>query len=56
MMNKNHFIRKPGRSHKVVITESISPLAEVIETIPCGSAEAAWQTYRRLKKDQGKML
>lgn len=50
------FVRKPSfRNGKwyVDITAGISPLAEVIETHGSTSREAAFQTYRRIKKEQG---
>jgi hypothetical protein len=52
-------VRKPTfrqGAHCVVVAESMSPLSKEIEVIPCISREAAWKTYRRIKKEQGKML
>ena len=52
-------IRKPTfrqGAYCVVIAESLSPLSKEIEVIPCSSREAAWQAYRRIKKEQGKMF
>lgn len=57
MKQKNSlFVRKPNSRNEVVVMEGISPLSKIVETIPCRNHEIAWQTYRQLKKDQGKML
>lgn len=37
----------------VPITDGAGPLANELELIPCGGREAAFQTYRRLKKERG---
>jgi len=53
------YVQKPTQRNGqwcVVIRESISPLAKKIEVISCGGREAAYQSYRRIKKQQGKGL
>lgn len=39
----------------VEITEGLSPLANVIETVKCpGGRESAFQTYRQIMKELGR--
>lgn len=46
-----------GGQWVVNITEGRSPLAEPIESIPCGDSQtAAWGVYRQVQKDRGIML
>lgn len=55
----SNFVRKPFiRAGKwvVVIAESRSPIAEVIEIITCTGEEDARNTYRRIKKQKGAWL
>ena len=52
-------VRKPTKSLKgwvVLISETASPLSPVIERIECSSREQAWQIYRQIKIEQGKMI
>jgi len=54
------YVRQPtlkdGR-YVIEICDSMSPLATVVETVPAGaSRESAWQSYRHIKKSQGRML
>lgn len=56
---KEYFVRNPAMLNGVwcvVVAESASPLAKVIEVVPCGSRDGALQTYRRVKKEQGEWL
>lgn len=53
-------INKPALRNgqwSVVISESRSPVSKEIKVIICpGGKEAAYQAYRRLRKEQGKGL
>lgn len=55
-MKKIH-IQKPIRrngQYCVLITNGKSPItSEILEVIECGSRESAWETYRRVKKENG---
>ena len=42
-----------GGVYSVMIREGISPLAKVIEIIPCGSYYEAKKTAERVKRDIG---
>lgn len=49
-------VHKPIKSSNgwvVLITAGKSSFSEVIERIECYSREAAWQTYRHIKKQKG---
>lgn len=52
------FVKKPrfasGKGWVVEVCDSPSPLANVKETIPCGSREGAYQAYRRIMKELGR--
>jgi len=57
-MNKLH-VRQPTLRNGqwcVIIADGPGPLSKELEAIPCGGREAAFQTFRRVKKEQGKML
>ncbi len=52
------FVRKPTCRNGqwcVVIADGRSPLSNELEVIPAGSREAAFQTYRRVMKECGRM-
>lgn len=52
-------VHKPinaGNGWVVLITAEKSPFSEVLERIQCSSREAAWQTYRYVKKQKGEGL
>lgn len=58
MINQEIYIRKPAmRNGKwcVAIAASRSPLAKELEVVECTGREAAFQAYRRMKKEQGLM-
>jgi len=51
------YIRPPRLTKKgwiIEITEGISPLSKVIETVQCESQPAAFQAYRQIMKDMGR--
>ena len=54
------FVRKPAQRKGVwcvVIATGPGPLAEETEVVKCpGGQEAAYQAYRRIRKEQGKGL
>jgi hypothetical protein len=58
-MTAKLFVRQPTqRDGKwcVVIAAGRSPLSDELEVIPAGSREDAFQTYRRIMKERGRML
>ena len=51
------YVKKPALINgvwTVVVADSPSPLANVIESVPCGSREGAYQAYRRIMKELGR--